>query len=459
MPRPWLERLRDTIADRGRELLGRGGTGAPAELCERLLTGKGEASAIAIARELLDKYRALDEAGRCDFFKVLLEDYGPDIGRVDRGARAYVANPDAETLAQLLDIVEPPRQELFRRLNMAPDGTAALVAMRTDLGVCMRGDPQLRAVDADLRHLLSSWFNRGFLNLERIDWKSPAEILEKLINYESVHEIKGWEDLRRRLARDRRCFAFFHPALPREPLIFVEVALTEEMSDSIVPLLDINSEVSDPHTANTAVFYSINNTLSGLRGISFGNFLIKQVLVDIKNELPNIDRFVTLSPLPRFAQAIRAALKGDAVEGLEPDFLAAALSDLATPITALGGNDDVLAALSVVLDNIGRLPREQSEPVLRRLALVYLTCARFRDNVYDPVAAFHLANGAVLQQINPFANPAEAGIRSAFGCMVNYLYDPDRVEANHEKFVNTGYITMSRTLAREHQRIRDQAGK
>lgn len=459
MPQRWLERIRDTIADRGRELLGRSGTGDPAELCRKLLAGKGEASSIAIARELLARYQKFETTERCGFFKLLLDEFGPDINAVRRVAREYIDKPDADNLSALLQEIEPPRQELFRRLNMAPNGTAALVSMRADLWACIRTNAHLRAVDSDLRHLLASWFNRGFLNLERIDWKSSAQTLEKLINYESVHEIRGWEDLRRRLADDRRCFAFFHPALPGEPIIFVEVALTNEISDDVAPLLDINSPVADPRKENTAVFYSINNTLVGLRGISFGNFLIKQVLEDLKNELPNLKQFVTLSPIPRLARAIGEILQGNAITGLDRDKLLLQLSDMHSEMTEMTGEEDPGAALAVLLQRLPELPADQCRPVLERLVLIYLTQARYKDGVYDPVAMFHLSNGAILEKINPFANVTDYGMRASYGCMVNYLYDPEQVEANHERFVNEGIIAMSKELQRESQRLEGLAGR
>ena len=244
-------------------------------LCRALLSERGEAAGTALAREALDAYEALDDAGRARLFDALAQEFAPDPERVARAAEAYRRDPSASNQVRLQAVVEPPRQELFRRLNMAPGGTAGLVALRKQLLRELPQHPEWAALDADLLHLLRSWFNRGFLVLERIDWRTSAIVLEKLIAYEAVHAIKGWPDLHRRLEADRRCFAFFHPALPDEPLIFIEVALTRTMAGRVQPLLDVAAPLGDPRQARCAMFYSITNCQDGLRGISFGNFLIK----------------------------------------------------------------------------------------------------------------------------------------------------------------------------------------
>ena len=269
-------------------------------LCRALIGERGEASGAALAREALAAYGALDESNRAQFFDVLAGEFSPAPGDVDRAAAAYRLEPNAANLQRLQQTVEPSRQELFRRLNMAPGGTTALIEMRRELQDGLEAHPAWQAIDADLLHLLRSWFNRGFLRLERIDWRTSAIVLEKLIRYESVHAIQGWPDLRRRLQADRRCYAFFHPQLPEEPLIFIEVALTREISTRVQPLLDIDTPVEDPAESNCAVFYSINNCQDGLRGISFGNFLIKQVAENLRRELPRVRKFATLSPVPGF---------------------------------------------------------------------------------------------------------------------------------------------------------------
>ncbi|HSJ99175.1 MAG TPA: malonyl-CoA decarboxylase, partial [Myxococcota bacterium] len=363
-----------------------------------LISERGEASGAALARRAVALYAGLDEAGRAQFFHLLASRFSPDRDAVLASAQAYHADPSAAHLAALQHAAEPPRQEIFRRMNMAPGGTAALVRLRRELLDAARGDPQLAVVDNDLAHLLGSWFNRGFLQLRRIDWSTPAAILEKLIEYEAVHEIHGFPDLKRRLALDRRCFAFFHPAMPDEPLIFVEVAFVNEMPAAVAPILEMESAVGDPRRARCAVFYSITSCQPGLRGISFGNFLIKQVAEDLHAELPNLKVFATLSPVP----GLRAW-----VEGRLPD---------AVP----------------------------SDPeLLEGLAAWYLTREWREGHALDPVARFHLGNGARLERINRDADTSPRGLAQSFGLMVNYVYDLGDVEANHEEYMNRHHVAAS----------------
>src|SRR6476646_7641256 len=274
------------------------------QLAATLLSQRGEASGAQVARELHQMLRALDADDRHSFQRYLATEFQPNKAALRTAAERYLADTTAEAAAALARAGDPPRQELLRRMNMAPGGTGALIAMRSEIASCLRGEPELKLLDADLKHLFASWFNRGFLELRRIDWQSPAAVLEKLIAYEAVHEIKGWDDLRRRLAPDRRCFAFFHPVLPDEPLIFVEVALVEGLATAVQPLLsrDIGEDVRREHAerADTAIFYSISNCQDGLRGVSFGNFLIKQVVEELQAEFPGLKRFSTLSPVPGF---------------------------------------------------------------------------------------------------------------------------------------------------------------
>jgi malonyl-CoA decarboxylase len=319
-PRSWIERLWSSVADRGRsyaEVLRPEGTNAPLdrarELATALLSERGEASGAAIARELQAALHELSPADRIAFYRFLVSDFLPSEGGLRAAAEAYLAEPTPERATQLAQAAEPTRQELLRRMNMTQGGTAALVAMRQDLLHQLRDEPGLKPLDSDLRHLLASWFNRGFLELRRIDWQTPAAVLEKLIAYEAVHEIRGWDDLRRRLAPDRRCFGFFHPALPGEPVIFVEVALTTGLASSVQPLLardgDEQAERDRERAADTAIFYSISNCQGGLRGVSFGNFLIKQVVEELKAELPHVVHFSTLSPVPHFSRWLNGRLK------------------------------------------------------------------------------------------------------------------------------------------------------
>ena len=450
----WLERITNTVADRGRELLGlRDGTVRDSlpELCQRLITGRGEATNIALAREVLQRFDTLDPVQKTEFFLMLGDRFGPDVEGVRLAVDAFVKD-QPETLMRLIEAVEPPRQELIRRLNMAPNGTASLIAMRADLLDRLREVPTLKSVDADFKHLLSSWFNRGFLRLQRIDWNSSAAILERIMRYESVHAIDGWGDLRRRLAEDRRCFGFFHPALPDEPLVFVEVALTKQPATEIAALIDPDAPMIDAYTADTAMFYSINNALRGLRGISFGNFLLKQVLTELSEELPRLKHFLTLSPMPRFAKSLGPLLAGE-IDGWPTARLDAVLAEFAPVLQQSGQQRSLCATLRERLQGGAMVDAHQLAGPLARLALLYITALKQSRGVCcDPVAAFHLANGATLERINVNADRSAKGMQQSFGVMVNYLYNPEQVVANHEAFVHEGRISMSRALQREYDK-------
>lgn len=424
--RAWLDRLGvnrfwSQIADRGRSFVALPPTSiSPPEraklLADALISGRGEASGAAVARELHAVLSHLEPAERLDFYKYVGQHFSPDPANLQAAAAAYLATPNAATATTLADAAEPPRQELLRRMNMSPGGTAMLVAMRKEIGPLLRANPELKPLDSDLRHLFSSWFNRGFLELRRIDWQTQAAVLEKLITYEAVHEIQGWEDLRRRLSADRRCFAFFHPALPGEPLIFVEVALVTGLAASVQNLLarDVTEAEQRNHAAlaDTAIFYSISNCQDGLRGISFGNFLIKQVVEELKTELPSLTRFSTLSPIPGFRKWAETKLADDEK------------SLLANP------NWPEDAQTSAAL-----------QAPLLQLCAQYLTGAG-----RDPVAKFHLGNGARLERINWLGNPAPRGMAESWGIMVNYLYDLATIEANHEVFVRDKTIVRSEAV-------------
>ena len=373
-------------------------------LCESLLSERGEYTSTALTREALAAYEALDERSREEFFDALARQYSPSGEAVMRAATDYQADPSPRNLARLQETAEPPRQELFRRFNMAAGGTAALVAMRKDLLKGMKAHPQWRVIDYDLMHLLRSWFNRGFLRLERIDWRTSAIVLEKLIQYEAVHAIEGWRDLRRRLEADRRCFAFFHPQLPDEPLIFIEVALTRGMSAHVQPLLDLKSPVAVPANADCAMFYSITNCQEGLRGISFGNLLIKQVAEELKREFPHLRRFATLSPVPGFRRWLET--RGER----------ALLERIADPAW-----------------HLGEVP-ESLQGELMRLCAYYLLNAKQGEEPLDPVARFHLGNGAALERLNWMGDSSESGMARAAGLMVNYVYWLAEVERNHERY-------------------------
>ena len=425
----FLGDLLTTVADRGRALIGFERTGSGrrrplADLCEDLLSGRGEASGMALAQAVLDEWDRLDAEGRLGFFRLLLTHFGPDHERLAAALEAYREDGDAGPLHLAS---EPRRQELFRRLNLAPGGTRVLVRMRESLFTAMKEEPALAAVDADFRHLFASWFNRGFLVLRRIDWRTPANVLEKIIRYEAVHAIADWDDLRRRLEPgDRRCFAFFHPQLIDDPLIFVEVALTREIPGRIDDLLGDERAVLPATSATTAVFYSISNCQEGLRGISFGNFLIKQVAEDLKRELPGLDVFVTLSPVPGFARWLGRALDEPGAIGLSEE--EAALLRLPQVEVA-------------ALDEAGRARRDK---LLGHAMADYMLRARSpAGRVVDPVARFHLGNGARLERINVGGNLSPRGLREAHGVMVNYRYELADIEANHEAFASRDIVVAS----------------
>jgi malonyl-CoA decarboxylase len=422
--------LLSSISERGRTLLRRTGSSEDKqdasgliELCEALLSGRGEASGTAMAREVLDRYHHLDAAGRLSFFEALARNYGPDREKLAQAIETWRAQPTDEDASDLHFASEPRRQELIRRLNRAPGGTSALVAMRADLLGLTNGHKNLVALDRDVAHLLASWFNRGFLVLRRIDWSTPANILEQIIRYEAVHEIRDWDDLRRRIDPvDRRCYAFFHPALVDDPLIFVEVALTETIPSAIAPLLAEDRLPAAIERARTAVFYSISNTQRGLGGISFGSFLIKQVAEELRRELPKLENFVTLSPVPGFMQWLKQG--ADVPVSDEERTL---LDQLDNPDWV--DNAELAAQLRSVL-----------EP----LAAYYFLKARTpKGRLIDSVARFHLGNGARLERIDWLGDISPKGLRESAGLMVNYLYRLDDIEKNHEVYANQGEVVAS----------------
>ena len=376
-----------------------------------------------MAREALAAYRMLSGPALTAFFDVLAEEFSPDPEAVGEAADAYRQIASQANLIRLQRVVEPPRQELLRRLNRANGGTTALVEMRRRLLRDLKAHPHWAGIDADMAHLLGSWFNRGFLSLQRIDWRTPALVLEKLMQYEAVHEIQGWRDLRRRLESDRRCFAFFHPALPDEPIIFIEVALTKGMSEKVQPLLDPDSPVVDPAGADTAVFYSITNCQEGLRGISFGNFLIKQVAEDLGREFPRLKTFATLSPIPGFRKWLADT--------------AATHAELAEFAGALAEADWIQRA--------GPGTRLRTE--LMRLCAYYLQHAKHDSEPADAVARFHLGNGARMERLNWLADSSKAGMARSAGMMVNYVYRLKDVERNHEAYANKHLVVASPGLA------------
>lgn len=435
----FLGELMQAITERGRQLLpfnppelDRWRGKSTRQMCETLLSSSGEASGMAIARDIMARWDGFDAEERLGFMTMLLESFGPDEARLEAAIDAYRQERSPRSLHELHEAAEPRRQELIRRLNLAPRGIATLVSMRETLLRMKKDTPGLDAVDTDFAHLFGSWFNRGFLMLQPISWSTPAEVLEKVIRYEAVHQIDSWEELRRRLApEDRRCFAFFHPQLVDDPLIFVEVALMRAIPSSIAEVLDRDRSLVPASQATTAVFYSISACQEGLRGVSFGNFLIKQVVEELRRALPGLETFVTLSPVPGFAQWLARERRAE-------------VSD------ALGDEDRGRLDL---LDAPGWEERQESvetiRPAMIAAAAWYFLKARNRHGKpVDPVARFHLGNGARLERINFLGDRSARAMRQAHGLMVNYLYKLDDIETNHEAFATHGTVASVAALRR-----------
>ena len=387
------------------------------ELLKKLMGTVGEVSGIVTARQVLDHYSALENELKLEFFKSLERNFNAEERSVEEAFEKYKKNPSSANLNALSKVAEPQRHELLRRLNSTPDATHNLVSMRKDLLGYLKAHPELQSVDDDFVRLFSSWFGRGFLVLQTINWSTSAAILDRIIRYEAVHEIKDWDDLRSRIEpSNRRCFAFFHPALADEPLIFVEVALTKEIPNSIDSILQ-DRELRDNEVAEykTATFYSISNCQPGLKNISFGNFLIKQVVQELQVEFPSIKKFVTLSPIPGFHEWLNDPNNSKGAE----------LADLTEEIKRLSLSTDVI---------------ESNGEVIKKGAFNYLLRAKKGKYPLDPVARFHLGNGASIHQLNEGADLSEKGISQSRGTMVNYLYDLNHIEENHEAYATEGGI-------------------
>ena len=382
-----------------------------AELCRLMMDSDGEYSSLLLAERILNAFDNLNYDDQLEFFNLLNNDYDLDIADLEAVMRDYQHAPDTSNLHRLTLAAEPGRRELFRRINLAPEGTRRLVKIRESLLGFIKLHPELKRTDNDFRHLFNAWFNRGFLIMQPVDWTTPAHILEKIIAYEAVHEIGTWSELRSRLEpNDRYCYAFFHPSMEDEPLVFVEVALSESIPAAIDEILNIERKSIEPDEASCAIFYSISNCHSGLAGVSFGNFLIKQVATSLKQRFPQLKKFATISPAPKFRQW----LQSKAVE----------IPESATLVEQckLGNNEAVQARLC-----------EQT-------AKYYLDEKDGGNEPLDPVARFHLKNGAILDRINPLADTSEKGLQQSFGLMVNYVYDLARVEENHETYMKNHQV-------------------
>jgi len=389
-----------------------------ASLCEMIMQSDGEYSSMLVADRLLDAFEQLDQDGQVTFFSLLNDQYDIDLDALREALDNYAAGANASSLRRLTAESEPARQELFRRLNLAPGGTRRLVKMRQCLLELTGEHPELARMDIDFRHLFNSWFNRGFLVMRPVDWTTPAHILDKIIAYEAVHEIGSWRELRNRLApEDRYCYAFFHPVMEDEPLVFVEVALTNDIPKRINDILNPDRQEIEPDSASCAIFYSISNCHKGLTGVSFGNFLIKQVATSLQQRFPSLKKFSTISPIPGLRQWLAAEAESDSV-------------------------------VAELIDNIRETIEDTENTTEARqlpgLAARYLLEPKnHRNQPIDPVARFHLKNGARLERLNLFADMSEKGLEQSCGMMVNYVYDLTKVEENHENYMKEHQIVCS----------------
>jgi malonyl-CoA decarboxylase len=385
-----------------------------ASLCKMMMESDGEYSSLLLAERILAAYEALSEPQRINFFNVLFDDYDIDIEQVKAAIDKYEAKPNADNLVRLTTVSEPRRQELLRRINLSANGTRRLVKMREHLLTAMREHPQFKRIDTDFHHLFNAWFNRGFLVMEPLDWTTPAHILEKIIAYEAVHEIESWSELRLRLEPvDRYCYGFFHPSMGDDPLVFVEVALTDHIPSRIGEILQREDDTELPGNASCAIFYSISNCHRGLAGVSFGNFLIKQVATSMKQRFPQLKTFSTISPAPGFRDWLTTtAPQDEELAGIAAEFGADASEEVCAKV-------EKLAAQYFLQEK-----NDSGQPL-------------------DPVARFHLKNGAMLERINILGNPSAKGMEHSFGTMVNYVYDLSKVEQNHENYVRNDKIICS----------------
>ena len=411
----------------------------------------GEVSVRQRAARLAETYLNLGDEGRAAFLRIVATEFGPDPKAVEKAHAQYQAaiGSDGQWAAEsaLRGAMRSARLRILTQFNAIPQGVKFLVDLRADLLRYLDQDPALRSLDRELETRLSAWFDVGFLELHRISWNSPALLLEKLIEYEAVHEIRSWSDLKNRLDSDRRCYAFFHPRMPMEPLIFVEVALVDELADNVQALLDEHAPVFDAERAKTAIFYSISNTQTGLRGVSFGNFLLKRVVDDLKRDFPRLTTFATLSPIP----TLRRWLDKNPdvwVQVFTDDLIARVARMVGSKGPSVQSADDVRKLLSddAWVGN-ARLTRAL-QPGLTRLAARYFLNAKSGARPYDPVSRFHLGNGARIERINYLADTSANGLKQSFGLMVNYLYDPDAIETNVEAFSRDGAVVTSGAVRR-----------
>mgnify|MGYP002629142099 FL=1 len=424
----FLKKIINSIADAGKDLLTKAFTGQRnlstlLELSEDLISYKGVASGIAIAREISETYKTLSVEDKKKFFQEIDKKLKPNMDLIEQKSIEFAKNKNKETLKELASLAEGNRQEFIRRMNMAPNGTAFLVSMREDLLKIVLEDSTLKDLDEDFKHLFRSWFNPGFLKLEKITWDTKAAILERIIKYEKVHKIKNMDDLKRRLEEDRRFFAYFHPVLNDEPLIFVQVAFTQGLATSIQDI--IKPKTDDKLKADTATFYSISNCQQGLTSVTLGNFLIKRVVYEIQQEDPKIKNFGTLSPLPGFVDWFNYLNEKQIIDTVgSEDF---------SKIKFLHKSEAKVGDPRII----------EHQKILKKLVVHYLLKEKENNLPVNSVTRFHLGNGASIENITINANISDYGYKESFGIMVNYIYHLDRLEKIHEDYTNYNKISYS----------------
>ncbi|MDC3222778.1 malonyl-CoA decarboxylase [Candidatus Pelagibacter sp.] len=424
-----LKQIISSIADAGQKLFSiknikKNDLESIISLCDDLISHKGAAFGITVARDITELYQSLSPENKLLFFKQINEKYKPSFKKVNEAIENYTKSQNERTLSDLFKVSEGNRRELFRRMNMAPNGTAIIVALREDLLKILKSNKELSELDNDLRHLFRAWFNPGFLKLTKITWDTKAAVLEKIIKYERVHQIKDMNELKRRLGEDRRFFSYFHPALEDEPIIFVQVALTKGLGKSIQELMKPSS--NDQKDYDTATFYSISNCQEGLSRVTLGNFLIKRVVYEIQEELPHIKNFGTLSPIPGFA---------DWFSYLDESKIKNILGDLTNQNVSFLKSKDMKIGDNRIVDN--------KEAIIKLVAHYIINEKNKKGLPINDVSRFHLGNGAIVEDIVVNANVSETGFKRSYGVMVNYLYELKNIEKNHEDYMNNNKVIVS----------------
>ena len=424
-----LKQIISSIADAGQKLFSKkdikkNDLDSIISLCDDLISHKGAAFGITVARDITELYQSLSSENKLLFFKKINDKYKPSFTNVNEAIENYTKSQNENTLSDLFKVSEGKRRELFRRMNMAPNGTAIIVALREDLLKILKDNKELSALDNDLRHLFRAWFNPGFLKLAKITWDTKAAVLEKIIKYERVHQMKDMNELKRRLGEDRRFFSYFHPALEDEPIIFVQVALTKGLGKSIQELMKPSND--EKKTYDTVTFYSISNCQEGLSRVTLGNFLIKRVVYEIQEELPHIKNFGTLSPIPGFSEWFTY---------LEEPKIKSILANLK--------NQDVSFLRSQDL-KLGDVRIIENKEALIKLVAHYIVNEKNQQGLpVNDVSRFHLGNGAIVEDIVINANVSEQGFKRSYGMMVNYLYELKNIEKNHEDYMNNNKVIVS----------------